>query len=174
MRSTPSMVFSTFTSTSDPRYLGWQSFRRHVHGQVSVDASHSTEASDTDSRPPVGVPVSPARSGVWRLLAPNNRELARSAHLYSSEAMATVHFVELQQAAGRLEILLVHGAVHGTYTWVALLDGTVVMTASRAYEGMAAARSAIGGVLAALELAHIARRGSMASAARDSDFPARL
>lgn len=173
MRSLPSMVFSTFMSATDSRYLGWQAFGRQVHSQLGADSVRATDSSaaegrsidpnrSTDIR---GVDqrvtnagtsqVTPAQSGVWRLLAPNNRELARSARLYGSEVAAATHFIELQQLVHRLEIAVVHGAVHGAYAWVALLGSAMVMTAGRAYEGTAATRGAMGGALAALKTARV-------------------
>lgn len=151
------MVFSTFTSATEPRFVSWRTFRRHVESQLVDPGATGGPASPEVARG-VAREVGPtsatsARSGLWRLLAPNNRELARSALLYASADAAAVHVAELQELRVELDIRIVHGIAHGEYIWVALFGRQPVMTAARSYEGAAAVRSAAAGALAALAAA---------------------
>lgn len=157
MRSSPSVVFSTFTSSLDARYVSWARVVNRIRGLVAdaSDAAPSTAPGLRGSarEPANATALSPGRSGIWRLLARNNRELARSAGLFASADAAAAHVQTLQVALDRLELRLCHGEEHGDYLWVALLDCRPVLMSARAYEGAAAARSASVGALAALALA---------------------
>ncbi len=140
MSSVPVMVFAAFASETDPRFVGWDTMRRQLQGKASVASE---------------LPHLPPHAGIWRLLAPNNRELARSARLYSGEAAAAEHFLELQSEADRFEVIPAHGPVATALGWLAVLDGRVVMTSARWYEGQASSRSAAAGALAALAEARL-------------------
>lgn len=142
MSSVPAMVFAAFASETDPRFVGWNTMRRQLQGQPSAAA-----ASEPLRLPP--------HSGIWRLLAPNNRELARSARLYAGEAAAAEHFLELQGRVDRFEVIPAHGPVVTANGWLAVLDGRVVMTSARWYEGQASSRAAAAGALAALAEARL-------------------
>lgn len=95
----------------------------------------------------------PGRSGIWRLLARNNRELARSVRLFISADAATAHVRALQAASDHLDLRVIQGESHGDCLWVAMLDGHPVLMSARTYEGAAAARAASLGAIAALALA---------------------
>ncbi|KQX08273.1 MULTISPECIES: hypothetical protein [unclassified Leifsonia] len=123
MTGSPRIVFSTFRSGADPMLRAWGRFRDSVAG---------------DSRPaPVGPKVTGAdraeHPGVWRVLASNNRELARSAGWYDSFASAHEHAIGIRRAVNDLDILLVSGAEPATHGWYFTLDGCVVLTCGRWY-----------------------------------------
>lgn len=94
---------------------------------------------------------------VWRLLAPNNRELARSAHLYRGIADAERHATALQNAADDLEVSLVLGPRPGMRGWIATHRGVVVLTCGRWYGGAAANSESAAAAVQLVATAAIAR-----------------
>lgn len=102
---------------------------------------------------------------VWRLLAPNNRELARSAHLYRTIADAERHAVQLQNTADDLDVTLVLGPRPGMRGWVAASRGVVVLTCGRWYGGAAANSESAAAAVQLIATAAIARSPGSAAAA---------
>ena len=147
------IVFSAFSSLADPRLQGWATLRGHVHAGSIVSESVVQSGSRPDAaltRPDVAT----VQAGLWRLLAPNNRELGRSASVYSSFGMARAHVLRLQGLATEMVASAVVGPVAGTHGFYITLGETVVMTNGRWYgsvstslDGAAATIAALGGAL---------------------------
>ncbi|MEL4320226.1 hypothetical protein WJX64_14520 [Leifsonia sp. YIM 134122] len=126
MATSPRIVFSTFRSSSDPMLAAWARFRD------SVAAAAPDQAIGTGS-----LRRAPGTWGVWRVLASNNRELARSAMAYSSFESARAHAISIRERVNELDIVLVTGARAGNHGWYFALDGTAVLTCGRWYGGSA-------------------------------------
>lgn len=71
---------------------------------------------------------------VWRLLAANNREVARGSELFAEARSAWDAVAGFQELAARLELHTFHGPRAATHGWAALDHDRVVMTCSRWYE----------------------------------------
>lgn len=129
MSALPIFVFASFASASDQRFLGWTSFRD------SIDAAYQSEQLQGEARLPLrnqrSGPVPLPSIGIWRLLAPNNRELCRSSAAYPSFRVARDHVQELQRRIAGLEIVPVRGTSSSQYGWLATLDRDIVITAGR-------------------------------------------
>ncbi|WP_374946937.1 hypothetical protein [Agreia sp.] len=145
--TTASIVFSSFTSAADPMPRAWSRFRDQL--------------TSTDQRPVDG--LADPQSGsvcVWRLLASNNRELARSAVLYRSfdDARAAVFAARLPRQD--FEIRSVHGPNAGTHGWFAQEpDGSPLMTCGRWYGAHAASVDAAQHSIEAFCLATVLAEG---------------
>lgn len=103
-------------------------------------------------------PVRPARpsdpvSGLWRLLATNNRELGRSFLLYRRVESARAHVMQLQSDPEALTVEHVPGPTSGSRGWVILASGSPVMTCSRWYGSLSTGAVAAAGALLALRTA---------------------
>lgn len=134
------MLFASFRAPNDPLRGAWAQFRAQVH------------------RPPVlAQPPAEVQVGIWRLLAPNNRELARSAAAYTTFAAARAHVLEIQCSTAELHPVIVMDAEHG-YGWCAESDGVVVMTCARWQPTAAMAISAATTAGLALASAEVAGR----------------
>jgi hypothetical protein len=128
MTTQASIEFSSFSSYSDPMPRAWQRFR---------DLLTSGGAGNVDD-------LDPVRSGdssvcVWRLLASNNRELARSARLYATLDDALAHVAMLRLDSTELTTVSMHGPNAGTHGWFAATpSGLTVMTCGRWYGALGA------------------------------------
>ena len=88
------VIFDTFRSARDPRLAAWLMFRSHLLPDEAPAPRASTSTSaPTSATVPVGV------FGVWRLLASNNRELARCATVFASPAVAVETAIAEQSRA---------------------------------------------------------------------------
>lgn len=138
------VIFDTFRSVRDPRLAAWLMFRSHL---LPDDTLAPRVASPSTS--PVGV------FGVWRLLATNNRELARCASVFASPEVAVETALAEQSRAGELHVSPVRGPAATKHAWVLRRDGQPVATAARWYESSgeaaAAGRAAVG-VLSSAEV----------------------
>ena len=114
------VFFVAFDSNDEPGLHAWTQFRQQLlaakGGVTPANEFHADHV------------------GVWRLLASNNREVARSASVYSSFDDAREAVEQLQQRASELEVECFHGPVSASHGWTASLDGVVQMTCSRWYE----------------------------------------
>lgn len=81
----------------------------------------------------VDVPTVPFTGGIWRLLALNNREIARSLFLYESAAAASDHVRMLQRSSDDIEVHLIRGPVSMQHGWYATLNTVAVMSCGRWY-----------------------------------------
>jgi hypothetical protein len=181
------IVFTSFAARTDPMLAAWSRFQAELDG-VDGRAPRSSDTPESfGETPPRGMPQPDARTHpdartqadarsraaralaepavVWRLLAPNNRELARSAHLYRSIADAERHAVQLQNSADDLDVTLVLGPRPGMRGWVAAHRGVVVLTCGRWYGGAAANSESAAAAVQLVATAAIARSpGSAATA----------
>jgi len=133
MSPTPRVVFWPFASPNDPMRESWNRFRDSVVTTATAPKTASTDP-----------------AGIWRLLAVNNRELGRSAHLYPNAAAARTHVLRLRERLDDLEITPVSGPKPGSRGWYMTLDNRIVLTCGRWYgaaasssEAAAACRDAI-------------------------------
>jgi len=124
--STHSIVFTTFDSAGDRRLVGWGAFRRAL-----VSSRQIGEPTCELESPDPGGEGDGAGATVWRLLAPNNRELGRSWAVYRSRAEAVRHLEVLRGEAHELAVIGLRGAHSSQYGWVATAAGRAVMTTGR-------------------------------------------
>jgi hypothetical protein len=166
------IVFTSFAARTDPMLAAWSRFQAELDGadaraqrSGNTPASFATAAagmSQPDARAHADARAKDARAlaepaVVWRLLAPNNRELARSAHLYRTIADAERHAVQLQNTADELDVSLVLGPRPGMRGWVAAHRGIVVLTCGRWYGGAAANSESAAAAVLLIATAAIAR-----------------
>lgn len=115
------VLFIAFSSMDAPGLVAWSVFRQQVIDSMGSGQS----ANDTVDGGPVGV---------WRLLASNNREVARSADLFDSFASARDSVERLQSRWQELELATFHGPASASHGWAASLDGSPAVTCARWYE----------------------------------------
>ncbi|MCC2032596.1 hypothetical protein [Microbacterium allomyrinae] len=132
------VTFTEFRSPDDPMLLAWARFR-------GVLAAGLTAALPV----PRAAPAGKRDSGLWRLLATNNRELARSFLLYTRFEAAHAHVEELQANHGTLRIVHLSGASSGSRGWLITAADVPVMTCSRWYGSLSTAAAAAEGALEA-------------------------
>lgn len=121
MTATASIVFSSFSSAADPMPRAWIRFRDQLTLSQPPASDHPLE--------PESGPVC-----VWRLLASNNRELGRSAVLYTSfdEARSAVFAARMEP--DDWDVLSVHGPNAGTHGWFASASQSFpILTCGRWY-----------------------------------------
>jgi hypothetical protein len=116
-RGSPSVQVVTLPC-DDAAMQAWSSMRNHIADELGV--------------PPL-VPFGGVVR-VWRLLAANNREVARGSELFAEARSAWDAVAGFQELADRLELHTFHGPRAATHGWAALTAGNVVMTCSRWYE----------------------------------------
>ena len=136
MSPTPRVVFWSFASASDPMRESWNRFRDSV---VTTATAPKTVFTDP--------------AGIWRLLAVNNRELGRSAHLYPTAAAARAHVLRLRERLDDLEITPVSGPKPGSRGWYMTLDNRIVLTCGRWYGAAASSSEAAAACRDALAIA---------------------
>ena len=123
MSGVPSFAFVTFGSASDRRLAGWTAFRDSILTATAIgDVPPVLVSASTNVPPPVGI---------WRLLASNNRELARSWVAYPSCDAARADVTRLQSAVSSLAVTVVRGRSASHYGWFATLDGVPVISSGR-------------------------------------------
>ncbi|SDZ33480.1 hypothetical protein [Herbiconiux ginsengi] len=165
MSETSRVVFSSFRAGGDPMLDSWNRFR-----QVVAPVSSAGSPERAGSRPGVASTIASGaaeRTGIWRILATNNRELCRSAHVYPSFSSARAHVLQLRDRIDELVVTPVIGPRPGSRGWYMTLNGVVVVTCGRWYG--AAASSAEAASASLEELA----RAAISEAARDVTAPGR-
>lgn len=135
------VLFSVFQSVDDPLRRSWVQFRERLHG-AGGDA-HADGGAD-------GGVV----DGIWRLLAANHRELARSARSYASSADARAHVIAMQHRHVPLDPVVVSDPP-GRHGWYCRDAVSPVMTGARWYATRAAAAEAAEFAVAVLALAEV-------------------
>lgn len=158
MADSARIVFVSFGSPRDPLLESWRRFRDAVAPRTGEPVPGSPRLSrdgDQGSRASAvrvtGSPPQPAEaSGVWRLLATNNRELCRAGFVYPTFASARAHVLALRDRVDDLEVTPVAGPLQGSRGWYLTLDGTVVATCGRWYGASAAGGEAAAAALEAL------------------------
>jgi len=130
------VIFDTFRSAYDPRLAAWLLFRSYVLPELA-----GVPLAAQDAAPGTGL-VSLGVFGVWRLLATNNRELARCAAVFSSPAAALEAAVADQRRTAELQLSAVRGPSATKHAWVLRGGGRPVVTSARWYESAGEAVSA--------------------------------
>ena len=128
MSAVPSLVFLAFPSKNDQRFRGWATFRESIGSGKPVGDTGPIAAA---RRPADYGIVELASVGIWRLLASNNRELARSWVAYTSFEAARDDVTRLQQRVDDLVVSVVRGESASQYGWLATLDGEPVISSGR-------------------------------------------
>jgi len=151
---TSQVVFSSFHSLADPKLHGWATLR----GQIKSSADFAERAAPQTNPPATRIRpnLATVQAGVWRLLAPNKRELARSASVYSSFRVAHEHVLRLQELTAELVATSVVGPARGTHGFYLTLGGQIVMTNGRWYGAASASTEAAAAAIIALGAAAIA------------------
>lgn len=155
----------------------WMRFR----SLLVAGFAHPTGVESTPPRPAEGPPRRPPvrtangsghpdstnaeqRSGFWRLLASNNREVARSFLLYDGFRRAQAHVQQMQAHADALSIVIVRVQRNGSRGWVITHDDAPVIMCSRWYDSISTGVAAAEGALAALPTARLATAPDRSSA----------
>ncbi len=145
MADSPRVVFSSFRSGGDPMLDSWTRFRDAVAPASTVERPRASRSGVS-----AGSAGAQDRSGVWRILATNNRELCRSAHVYPTFASARAHVLHLREQVEKLVVTPVVGPRPGSRGWYMTLDGVVVITCGRWYGAAASSGEAATASLEAL------------------------
>lgn len=153
MPTLPTILFSAFQSGADPQRQSWARFRE----QVNTRSNANLTAVSRQMGDQVAIRASVAstgedESGIWRLLAPNNRELGRSSFLYASFGAARGHVLRLRGAES-LAATTVAGPLAQSFGWFVSLRGVPVMTCTRWFGSAAASNEASRAALAAFAVA---------------------
>lgn len=167
MSETARIVFSSFRAGGDPMLDSWNRFRDSVVPVPAPTAAGEPAAASIATRPSVAR-ANPGRSGVWRILATNNRELCRAAHIYPTFDGAHGHVSRLREHADELELTTVAGPGPGSRGWYLTHRGVVVITCARWYSAAASSSEAAHASLEALAGAVIT------SESRDVTAPGRV
>ncbi|MFF0911985.1 hypothetical protein ACFWZW_14965 [Microbacterium enclense] len=142
------VVFDTFRSRHDPLLAAWLSFRAQVLPGAELPPAGPMRSVDG---PTVG-----GVFGVWRLLASNNRELARGTDLSASPDRARAAVELAQTRSVELAPATVRGSSAMRHGWSLRLDGEPVLMCARWYESpgeAAAAARSVRTVLAGADIA---------------------
>jgi hypothetical protein len=143
----PSFIFLVFESVNDQRFVGWEAFRDSIdEGTVVTGPPNSSVR-----RPP----RASGGVGIWRLVAPNNRELGRSWSSYPTFDDAREHVLQLQHDIGEVVVSGVRGSTSSQYSWVASLGSARVITAGRWYGASSTSLQAAATTLAAFASAEV-------------------
>ncbi|MFC6356678.1 hypothetical protein [Luethyella okanaganae] len=153
-----------FRSDQDPTLLAWRRFR----DQIDVPARGTAPVVERNVR---GISrassvVGDSECGVWRLLASNNREVARSARAYRSFIGARDHVHRLQDLVDEMVVVTLTGRATGTYGWFVQLHGIAILTCSRWYPAASSSVEASLGSLALLRIAVVAEESRRLPGAR--------
>ncbi|MEA9986490.1 MULTISPECIES: hypothetical protein [Subtercola] len=178
MTANPSIFFSQFASRNDPVLLGWSTFREHVRQGARASAARAGRTLQPSGEPrlapvarsPRATALTPdARSGIWRLLASNNREVARSLFLYESLSSARAHVLQLRQQTDEMTVMPITGPGAGQHGWYVTIDNVSVMSCGRWYGAAALSRESAAYSVHALASAFV----SEGSRATRSNAPVR-
>jgi hypothetical protein len=138
--SGPRIIFTRFLSGESPRLSPWREHHRRVLSQVAGVSQVADKGSVV----------------VWRLVSSNNRELARSAEIFSlfQDAVTSARSASTSVASGT--VFLVSDERRGAYGWyLADADGPVAVCA-RWYEAERERRHAVELAMKGLSLATVA------------------
>ncbi len=144
------VLLSAARSDADPAVQAWARFRNEIS---AVHPVASARVSDAVVLSPSTAPRTAA--AFWRVLATNNRELARSYFLYPSFAAAAGHVQRLILAADELAIVPLGGTTGREHGWYATMGDTPVLSCSRWYGGRSTALQAGIGAIRSLATARI-------------------
>jgi hypothetical protein len=155
---------ATSTSSTDVSLVSGDRDAGTTAPKVVGVAQASLAAGSSASSLPASLP--PARrgpsagssaplGGVWRLLATNNREIARSVRVYPSFPEARTEVDRICAGREELVVAAVVGPDRGTRGWYATLGGEAVITCSRWYETSSSSIAASMDAIEALQSAVI-------------------
>ncbi|UFS59208.1 hypothetical protein [Subtercola endophyticus] len=161
MTSGPSILFTEFATRTDPVLRGWADFRAQVlagarTAQGRTDARGAAEPTSEPRTRRTDAAAPGIRSGIWRLVAPNHREVARSLYLYESLSQAKDHVRDLQDGDRVVTVRLVKGPFAGQHGWVASVDDVAIMSCGRWYSASSLGRESAQYSLEALKSARLA------------------
>jgi hypothetical protein len=109
MPTSPRVVFAAFGSNDEPMLHSWIRFRDLVEAADALGPRRRpVPRASIRSSDAIGTQKS-AKTGVWRVLASNNRELGRSSQTYASFDIARAHVVALQANVDDLVVTPVVG-----------------------------------------------------------------
>lgn len=148
------IVFAAFSSMNDPRLQGWAKLR----GQITAGSTFFEQVADVSTSPATAwnqPNLATVQAGIWRLVAANNRELARSSSVYSSFRAARAHVLRLQSLAEELVATSVTGPAAGTHGFLLTLNDTVVMTNARWYSAVSSSLDVAAATVLALAAASV-------------------
>lgn len=153
----PYVLFMGFPSPHDPALLAWLGLRERVAVEAGAPqmpefAAPSAPAAPNSARPP---DAADEWIGIWRLLAPNNREIGRSAFIYGSFEVAQANVTFLKHSAAELTPVSFHGPTGGMHGWYVTLEGRLVFTCSRWYETGQLSLEAAAGAIQAMSAAFV-------------------
>jgi hypothetical protein len=147
------VLFTVIPSAHAPAMVAWTTFRatidRGADAHTSLERQHALRG--------IPQPSSELSVTVWRLLATNNREIARCAYGYHSIAKARANARLVRSRADDVVIATIHGPVAGSHGWFATLDNGIALTCSRWYETSSLSLEAADGAIDALRHAVISR-----------------
>lgn len=128
------VVFDTFRSADDPMLAAWLAFRARALPAASAPPLPSVRTQDA--------PGKRGMFGVWRLLATNNRELARGSSLHESPDSAWAEAEGLRARFAELTPSVMRGSAAMRHGWALRLSGDPVLICSRWYESPGEANAA--------------------------------
>ena len=155
----PYVLFLAFASTSDRRFAGWAALRDSIGMGRPFDEDTFPAAA---RRPADPAAVKVASVGIWRLIASNNRELARSWVAYSDFEAARTHVAHLQANVEALELSLVRGESASQYGWLASLNGVPVIMSGRWFGAASSSLQSASTTIAELGRASVAEAPTFA------------
>lgn len=156
MSASPCILFVAFPQGEEAPLHGWSRFRELV--QTGGGDFAQSRGSETATVEPGADPqqFGTARAGIWRMIASNNRELARSSFLYDSFVKAQSHILHLKENTAGMVVTVVTGPTAGTHGWYVSIDGTPVMTCGRWFRTAPSCHAAAEGTIEAFRLAVVA------------------
>lgn len=134
--ATGRLVLDTFRSAADPMLAAWLYFREQMLVDYEIPAAPEIVREPAAPRRPTGV------FGVWRLLAPNNREIGRCAALLPTPLAARDAAVEVSSDADALIAFPVRGRQALSHGWVLRAGEQPIVMSPRWYESASEAASA--------------------------------
>ncbi len=141
------VLFMAFPADDARGLTGWTQFRGYVDQAAGARPPAARSVSTTDRQ-----------AGIWRLLASNHRELARSAFLYGSFAAARSSVLQIRDDLDDVVVTTFRGPVSGSHGWYASVDDRVLFTCARWYETSSLSLEASAGAIAALHSADVAEQ----------------
>jgi hypothetical protein len=154
MPASPRVVFAAFDSTDEPMLKSWIRFRDLVESADAIGPRRRPVPRSSGRSAGTATGSASARTGVWRVLASNNRELGRSSQTYASFDVARAHVATLQSKVDELVVTPVVGPQPGLYGWLLEHEGVPVITCGRWYAS-SSSRETVISTVAALSVAVI-------------------
>ncbi len=146
------VTFRSFPTVRHDMVQRWVRFRDGIvqpeHPSLTRRSRPTADGRRASSTPPE---VGEGIAVYWRLMAPNHRELGRSAFLYPSVAKARHHVLRIIAASDQLAATAVTDPITARRGWMLRLDGAPIMTCARWYASSSSSSAAAS--LASLSIA---------------------